>query len=68
MKYKLYYLKIFKLKLLNSKQKMPASTRDVAESTFVKEFVENDMVTDVLGIREFALTSSNVVVYIITKT
>ena len=47
---------------------MPASTRDVAESTFVKEFVENDMVTDVLGIREFALTSSNVVVYIITKT
>ena len=47
---------------------MPASTRDVVENTFVKEFVENDMVTDVLGIREFALTSSNVVVYIITKT
>ena len=46
---------------------MPASTRDVVENTFVKEFVENDMVTDVLGIREFALTSTNVVVSIVTK-
>ena len=48
---------------------MQASIRDVAENMFVKEFVvEKNMVTDVLvGIREYALTSTNVVIPMVIK-
>ena len=77
---KLHIAKYFKTNynlinsVISSKQnlttkKMPASTRDVAENMFVKEFVEeNNMVTDVLvGIRKFALMSTNVVAHMVIK-
>ena len=47
---------------------MLATTTDVAKNSFVKEFVVNDMLyTDVLSIRKYAHTYTNVDSHMVIK-